>query len=317
MTRPVYIYQIVNIINNKRYIGSTLHRGPRFTKHIWLLKKNLHHCKYLQNAWNKYGENNFKFEIIKESTEEFRIQEEQSEIDKIDEYQLYNSHLRVDTINWLTGENAPGVKLTEKEMLNLRNDHMDNPKLSQKELSKKYGLKDVGPILRNKSWYDPLYIQPVNARRIKNKLSSADALKIRESFWIEGKSLEELEKIWNISPNKVRQIIYNGYFCNKDYYSNSKNDISWEERKFLEDFKNLKYGVYLQNLRKKYKKTCKDIKLNKSSLNRIEHDKTALTHNTLRKFIKSFHISIKEFIAQINELIGFTTPPPTEKLTGD
>lgn len=61
----VGIYKIVNIVNNKIYVGSTLKSFKnRFKTHIKLLKKNQHENSILQNAWNKYGENSFIFEII-------------------------------------------------------------------------------------------------------------------------------------------------------------------------------------------------------------------------------------------------------------
>jgi group I intron endonuclease len=58
------IYQIKNIINNKRYIGQSNDILKRWLKHTSDLNKNKHHCNYLQYAWNKYGEINFIFEII-------------------------------------------------------------------------------------------------------------------------------------------------------------------------------------------------------------------------------------------------------------
>lgn len=51
----------------KCYIGSTFNaRGfiRRWQKHLLDLKKNVHHNKYLQNLYNKYGESSFKFEIV-------------------------------------------------------------------------------------------------------------------------------------------------------------------------------------------------------------------------------------------------------------
>jgi len=60
----VGIYKITNIINNKMYIGQSINMESRFKSHINSLKKNNHHNRHLQFAFNKYGENNFKFEII-------------------------------------------------------------------------------------------------------------------------------------------------------------------------------------------------------------------------------------------------------------
>jgi group I intron endonuclease len=58
------IYKIVNIIDGKVYYGSSENLARRWRDHKSCLKRNVHHSKYLQNAWNKYGEENFKFEIV-------------------------------------------------------------------------------------------------------------------------------------------------------------------------------------------------------------------------------------------------------------
>jgi len=59
------IYCIRNIINNKIYIGSTKSSFcSRKTKHINKLKTHTHYNLYLQNSWNKYNEENFRFEIL-------------------------------------------------------------------------------------------------------------------------------------------------------------------------------------------------------------------------------------------------------------
>ena len=59
------IYGIVNKINGKTYIGQT---GERFLRrywhHQWKLKNGSHDNKYLQESWNKYGEDNFDFVVI-------------------------------------------------------------------------------------------------------------------------------------------------------------------------------------------------------------------------------------------------------------
>lgn len=59
-----YIYKITNVVNNKFYIGSTIYTKDRFYNHKRTLNLNKHINKHLQNSWNKYGEHNFKFEII-------------------------------------------------------------------------------------------------------------------------------------------------------------------------------------------------------------------------------------------------------------
>jgi group I intron endonuclease len=58
------IYKITNIVNNKLYIGCASNIRTRKNGHLYDLRNNYHKNSYLQKAWNKYGEVNFKFEIL-------------------------------------------------------------------------------------------------------------------------------------------------------------------------------------------------------------------------------------------------------------
>jgi group I intron endonuclease len=52
------------MFDDKKYIGYSENIDARKKKHFWKLKNNIHENQYLQNAWNKYGEEKFVFEII-------------------------------------------------------------------------------------------------------------------------------------------------------------------------------------------------------------------------------------------------------------
>lgn len=58
------VYKIRNVVNQKFYVGSTTNKKVRFKNHLRLLRKGKHHCCHLQSAWNKYGEDCFKFEVV-------------------------------------------------------------------------------------------------------------------------------------------------------------------------------------------------------------------------------------------------------------
>lgn len=58
------IYSIRNIINNKRYIGSSTDINHRFKAHCRDLVKNEHTSYKLQNDYNLLGNNKFRFEIL-------------------------------------------------------------------------------------------------------------------------------------------------------------------------------------------------------------------------------------------------------------
>lgn len=58
------IYNIRNLTNNNIYIGSAIDFNDRWYLHKKELKLNKHHSIYLQRAYNKYGENNFIYEVM-------------------------------------------------------------------------------------------------------------------------------------------------------------------------------------------------------------------------------------------------------------
>ena len=60
------IYKIINIKNNKFYVGSAVNFSRRKTRHFSELRTNKHNNKHLQAAWNKYGESSFIFAIVEE-----------------------------------------------------------------------------------------------------------------------------------------------------------------------------------------------------------------------------------------------------------
>lgn len=63
------IYRIVNKLNGKSYVGSAVNITRRWGEHRSMLRHNKHHSPHLQNAWNKYGEESFEFDLILEIKE--------------------------------------------------------------------------------------------------------------------------------------------------------------------------------------------------------------------------------------------------------
>lgn len=72
------IYCIKNRINNKVYIGQSINIRTRWYNHRKELDGNRHHNEHLQNSWNKYGRENFVFNVIEECP-----------VDNIDEHEIY------------------------------------------------------------------------------------------------------------------------------------------------------------------------------------------------------------------------------------
>ena len=80
------VYRISNIVNNKSYIGSSKDIVDRWYQHKTSLLHKKHHSIKLQRAVNKYGIDNFKYEIIEECNMEMLILREQYYIDFFNSY---------------------------------------------------------------------------------------------------------------------------------------------------------------------------------------------------------------------------------------
>lgn len=89
------VYKITNKGNGKVYIGSSIDIKQRWAGHKSSLRRKVHENQYLQNAWNKYGEDNFIFEIIEKCSKDHINSREQHWID------IYNASNRSDGYNIL------------------------------------------------------------------------------------------------------------------------------------------------------------------------------------------------------------------------
>lgn len=83
------IYKIVCLGNNKIYIGKSVDIESRFKKHLSDLRLNKHHSIYLQNSYNKYGENSLVFDIVEECDD--NISQEELSLKEIKYIEEFNS----------------------------------------------------------------------------------------------------------------------------------------------------------------------------------------------------------------------------------
>lgn len=91
------IYKITCIINDKVYIGAALGVAAtgkhkigfyrRWREHITNLRLNRHRNSHLQHAWNKYGSDSFRFEILEFCSP---LEGKDKEISWMDKYDALN-----------------------------------------------------------------------------------------------------------------------------------------------------------------------------------------------------------------------------------
>lgn len=107
------IYLIVNRVDGKLYIGSTIRFDKRWATHRSESRRGKHSNRHFQNAWNFHGEDAFLFLILEEVQELFLVEREQFFMDeaKREGWTLYNE-LEADRHNpWNAGK--PGCFSTE------------------------------------------------------------------------------------------------------------------------------------------------------------------------------------------------------------
>lgn len=143
------IYKITNKINGKSYIGKTVDLHKRTVTHLWRLENGTHPNPHLQRAFDKYGKNNFGFEVLERCREEDLNDKEMAYIKKYDSFGTgYN----------LTagGDGAVGRKLKEetKAKISQANTGRKNTK-AQRERKSKAGKK---------LWSNPEYREKMMAR---------------------------------------------------------------------------------------------------------------------------------------------------------
>ncbi len=105
------IYKIVNLINKKFYVGSTINEKARKNTHFCKLRKGYHDNQHLQNSFNKHGEKAFLFEVIEANVEG----------DKLEERELYYLQLLKPQYNLSTSSVRPmlGRKLSEDHRIKM------------------------------------------------------------------------------------------------------------------------------------------------------------------------------------------------------
>ena len=79
------IYKIVHIPTQRCYVGHTTQGAQwRWYGHLYCLIRGTHLSKYMQNVWNKYGQDEFEFVLIEYCDPKDRLVREQYWIDELD-----------------------------------------------------------------------------------------------------------------------------------------------------------------------------------------------------------------------------------------
>ena len=199
------IYKITNKINGKVYIGQTIHPDRRWMEH----KQKARHGqdKYLVHlAMNKYGEQNFTFEII-EWTEDYNNEEKRL----IKEYNSitpngYNISEGGDNCI-LYGEDNPR-NITPNDVVPLIIQDLKENKLSDREIAKKYNLTDkiIADINHGYTHKQENEQYPIRIKKGLQKLTLEQVDEIKNLLETSLISYQELANIYNVSKGTIANI---------------------------------------------------------------------------------------------------------------
>lgn len=64
LPRRAGIYRLFHVASGHSYVGSSVNMYLRAASHLCGLNNGTHHSRYLQHAWDKYGQSSFAFEAL-------------------------------------------------------------------------------------------------------------------------------------------------------------------------------------------------------------------------------------------------------------
>ena len=200
------IYQIINLINNKKYIGSSIDVNRRKREHYSKLNRNIHSNKYFQNSWNKYGEENFNFEIIEciENKNDLIIREQ------------YYINL-FDTNNKTKGYN---IRPNALNNLGFHHSEKTKQKFTENSLGENNNFYGKHHSEYTKSILSNLLCGEKNGNA---KLTEDDVLSIYKLLEDKEIKMIEIANIFKVEPHTITQI-KNGVIWKHLYYLYNKKD---------------------------------------------------------------------------------------------
>ena len=238
------IYMVINLINNKKYIGQSKNIKKRFQSHHLVDYKNPNNCNYntkFYQAIRKYGIENFQVEILQLCDEEDMDNLEIYYIKKFDTFKNgYNSTeggqfwspnvhsleaelKRKETREKnksLMSENHPRAKLTNQQVWDIRQRYIDGEPI-------KNIYQDFKELYPNQQTFNRIVLGKtyVSVGNIPNKeqirhtnarLTDVQVKEIRNSYKKGIISYKELGEKYNLSDSAIAAIVKRETYKNVD-----------------------------------------------------------------------------------------------------
>lgn len=221
MLKKKGIYSITNVLNGKKYIGSTSKSFiVRFTQHLSKLRLNKHHCIHLQFAWNKYGEDFFIFSIEEVLEDTSNILDKEAEyIEKYDSYHSgYNANPNPNTSPMFNSNSREKSSVTHKYLWNNLKESMSESEYQSFIRSRYKHRYEVAPANKGKSMSEEA-IAKMRKPKIKGVSQAMKDVHIRNAELIKEKS--DFILVYDINKKWI-----NTFRCNSDLVEYSKTQFN-------------------------------------------------------------------------------------------
>lgn len=233
------VYKITNVLTNKYYIGIDSYFPKRLKQHQSLLSNNKHKNKYLQNSYNKYGIDNFKFELLLNCNS--REEMLSKEVELIKEYNsLENGYNHT-----IGGEGSFGYKHSEESISKMSSWKREITQEWKNNISK--GTKGKKKAVGIKRINHPDYSKWLGGEKhpvAKFKKYEIDNIRL---LFNKGKSLQYISKLYNTSKTYISSII-NNRFWKDDNYNKLKSRYSIFCIEDNKEFDNIKEVCFYYNI---------------------------------------------------------------------
>ena len=193
------VYLILNLVNNKKYVGAALNIKNRFRQHRHDLKNKKHGNRYLQNSWDKYGETVFEFKVLQyvEDIKELIIVEN-NWIKWLDCIAPKGYNVRLDANNNI------GIKHTDQTKLNMSIAHRGKKQSEETKFKRSLQMKGRKFSQESLDKMSMAQIQVANLLKRKyDKWPCVEGIKCKCSECVKRKSAYSLEW-YHKNKNKVK-----------------------------------------------------------------------------------------------------------------
>ena len=201
------LYKITNLINNKVYIGQTVHPEKRWWEHCNKAKTGYDNYP-IHLAINKYGKENFCFEILEWSDDYDNRERELIE--------QFNS-LSPNGYNLIAGGPSP---IMYGDLYLIIQDLKDNI-LSDREIAIKYNLTDkiIADINHGYTHVVEGETYPLRIKKGRQKLTEEQANEIKELLKTTNLSYQTIANRYNVTKGNIYQINRGtNFYREKDSY---------------------------------------------------------------------------------------------------